>query len=36
MIEGLRRELGRVNQQNAEMRRMLQLLEQRLSRLEKK
>ena len=36
MIEGLRRELGRVNQQNVEMRRMLQLLEQRLSKLEKK
>lgn len=36
MIEDLRQQLGRVNQQNAEMIRLLQLLEQRLSKLEQK
>lgn len=36
MIDGLRRELGRMREQNAALRRHLQLLEQRLSKLEKK
>jgi len=35
MIDALRKELGRVHQENAEMRRHLQLLQQRLSKLEK-
>ena len=35
MIEDWQQQLGRINQQNTEMRRLLQLLEQRLSKLEK-
>ena len=36
MIDGLRRELGRVHEQNAELKRFLKLLEQRISKLENK
>ena len=36
MFDGLRKELGRVHQENAELKRRLQLLEQRLSQLEKR
>ncbi len=36
MIDGLRRELGQVHEQNAELKYLLQLLEKRISKLEKK